>query len=69
MDSVKGNSVGSGYVSHCWTSAFDGHFNHCFVILKKCNASHQIEKTSGSIKHNRHCVLTWSLGLVMGVLV
>ena len=32
---VRINSVGSGYVSHCRTSAFDDHFNHCFVVLKK----------------------------------
>ena len=30
---IKSNSVGSGYVSHCWTSAFD-HFNHGFIVLK-----------------------------------
>ena len=31
---IKSNSVGSGYMSHCWTSDFDDHFNHGFVILK-----------------------------------
>ena len=31
---IKTNSMGSGYVSHCWTSAFDDHFNHGFVVLK-----------------------------------
>ena len=31
---VKRNSVGSGYVSHCWTSALDAHLDHCFVISK-----------------------------------
>ena len=31
---INGNSVGSGYVSHCGTSAFDDHFNPGFVILK-----------------------------------
>ena len=25
---INSNSVGSGYVSHCWTSAFDDHSNH-----------------------------------------
>ena len=30
---VKSNSVGFGYVSHGWTSAFDDHFNHCFIVL------------------------------------
>ena len=31
---VKSNSVGSGYVSHCWTSSFNDHFDHCFVVRK-----------------------------------
>ena len=31
---IKSNSVGSGHVSHCWTSAFDNHLNHCFIIFK-----------------------------------
>ena len=36
-DSFCQNSkyVGSGYVSHCWTPAFDDHSNHCFVVLKE----------------------------------
>ena len=45
---VKSNSVGSGFVSRCWTSAFADHFNHCFAVLKKCTASHRIGKTSRS---------------------
>ena len=31
---VKSNSVGSGDVSHCWTSSFDNHFNYSFIVLK-----------------------------------
>ena len=31
---LKSNSVGSGDVSHCWTSAFDNHFNYSFIVLK-----------------------------------
>ena len=58
IDSVKqpvlSNSVGSGYVSHCRTSAFDDHLNHCFVVFKKCRASHRIEKTWSSMNHNQH---------------
>ena len=30
---VKSNSVGSGHVSHRWTSAFDDRSDHCFVVL------------------------------------
>ena len=36
---IKSNSVGSGYVSHCWTSAFDDHFNHCFMVLNNVDTS------------------------------
>ena len=31
---IKRNSVGSGYVSHCWTSALDDHLDHRFIILQ-----------------------------------
>ena len=31
---IKSNSVGSGDVSHCRTSAFDNHFDHNFIVLK-----------------------------------
>ena len=55
---VKSNSVGSAYVSRCRTSAFDDYFNHCFVVfLQQCRASHQIEKSSRSTSHNRHCLI------------
>ena len=31
---IKSNSVGSGDVSHCWTSALDNHFDYSFIVLK-----------------------------------
>ena len=31
---IKSNSVGSGDVSHCWTSAFDNHLDLSFIVLK-----------------------------------
>ena len=31
---IKSNSVGSGDVSHCWTSAFDNQFDYKFIVLK-----------------------------------
>ena len=38
LDSVKqpiqSNSVGSGYVSHCWTPASDYHLNQIHVLLR-----------------------------------
>ena len=32
--SIKSNSVGSGDVSHCRTSAFNNHFDCSFIVLK-----------------------------------
>ena len=49
---IKSNSLGSGHTSHRRTSAFDDHFNHCFVVVK--NVEHRTEKTSRSTKHNQH---------------
>ena len=31
---IQSNSAGSGYVSHCATSAIDYHLNHGFIVLK-----------------------------------
>ena len=31
---IKRNSVGSGFVSHCWTSALDDHLDHNFTVFK-----------------------------------
>ena len=31
---TKSNSVGSGHVSHRWTSSFNYHFDHGFVVFK-----------------------------------
>ena len=31
---IKSNSVGSGNMSHCWTSTFDSHLKYCLIVLK-----------------------------------
>ena len=31
---IKRNSVGSGHVSHCWTSSFDNHLDYCLIVIK-----------------------------------
>ena len=31
---IKSNSVGSGNVSHCRTSAFNNHFDDSFIVFK-----------------------------------
>ena len=43
---IKSNSVGSGHMSHSWTSAFDDQSRLHYP--QRCTASHQIEKTSRS---------------------
>ena len=71
---IKSKSVGSGYMSHCWTSAFDDRFNHGFDILN--DVQHRTK--SGKLRVRRYIVnivqiknvvLGWNLGLVLGVLV
>ena len=71
---IKSNSVDSGYVSHCWTSAFDDHFDHCFVVLK--NVQHRtksrilrVRRDIINITQIKIVVLGWNLGFVLGVLV
>ena len=71
---VKSNSVGSGYVSHCWTYAFENHCNHCFDIRN--NVKHRTKLRRLRIRWDiidiaqfKIVVLNWCLGLVMGVLV
>ena len=31
---IKSNSVGSGNMSHCRTSAFNDHLDHSFIVLE-----------------------------------
>ena len=71
---VKSNSVGSGYVSQCRTSAFDDHFNQGFVIFKDvehCTKMRRfrVRRNIISITQFKSVVLGCSLGLILGVLV
>ena len=36
---IKSDSVGSGDVSHCRTSAFNNHLDYCFIVLKHIQQS------------------------------
>ena len=36
---IKGNSVGSGNMSHCGTSSLYDHLDHCFVVFKHIKLS------------------------------
>ena len=70
---VKSNSLVLD-TCHCWTSAFDDHFNHCFVVLK--NVEHRTEwrrlhvwRNIINITQSKIVVMNWNLGLVLGVLV
>ena len=71
---MKSNSVGSGYMSHFWTSAFDEHFSHGFVILK--DVQHRTKSRKLSVRRDavnivqiKIVVPGWNLGVVLSVLV
>ena len=71
---IKSNSVGSGNMSHCWTSAFDDHFSHGFVIHKNVqhrakSEKHCVRQDMINIAQIKIVVLGWNFGLVMGVFV
>ena len=42
---IKRNSVGSGYVSHRWTSSFDNHLDNSIIVFKKCTTETHLEKS------------------------
>ena len=42
--SIKRNSVGPGNMSHCGTSSFYNHLDHCFVVLKHIQQSFLMRK-------------------------
>ena len=71
---IKSNSVGFGYVSHCWTSASDYHCNHCFVVLRNVEHRTKLRKLRArrdmiNVAQIKLVVLGWNLGLVLVVLV
>ena len=71
---IKSNSVGSGYMSHSWTSAIDDHFDHDFVILKDVrhrtkSRKLRVRRHTVNIVQIKIVVLGWNLGFVLGVLV
>ena len=55
---IKRNSVGSGYVSHGWTSALNDHFGHCFVIFKDVQLRLTLRKVCvcGYVVHMRQLI-------------
>ena len=69
---IKSNSVGSGYMSHCGTSAFDDHFDHGFIILKSVQHRTQsrklrVRRHTVNIVQIKIVVLDWNFGLSCGV--
>ena len=46
---IKSNSMSSGNMSHCWTSAFNNHFNHQLP----CPQTHTIKLHDLRIGHLR----------------
>ena len=68
IDSVKqpirSNSLGSGNMSYWWTSAFDDHFNHGFVILKDVqhrtkSRNFRVRRDVVNISQNKIVVEPW----------
>ena len=43
---IKSNSVGSGNMSHCWTSAFHNHFDYSLIVFKDVQQKLPYEKNS-----------------------
>ena len=69
---VKRNSVGSRYVSHCWTRALDDHLDHCFIIFKNVEPRTRLRRLHVSeniieVASFKIVELNWSLNLVLGV--
>ena len=36
---IKSNSVGPGYMSHCWASSLYDHLDHSFIVFKDVQQS------------------------------
>ena len=59
---IKRNSVGSGHVFHCWTSSFDDHLDHCFVIFKNAQLRLALRRMCVECVRNPHLTIAQSLG-------
>ena len=63
---VKSNSVGSGLVSPCWTSASGDHLDHCFVVL---DVDHRTESRRLRVRRNIINIIHFKSVVLDGVLV
>ena len=69
---IKSNSVGSGHVSHRWTSSFDDHLDDSFVVFKNVQLRFTLRRmcVCGYIIHIRQMLnlslslFSWCLDLV-----
>ena len=52
---IKRNSVGSGDMSHCKTSAFNDHLDHCFIDLKTRTIK-LLDAQIGHLKEQHQCL-------------
>ena len=71
---IRSTSVVSGYMSHCGTSAFYNHLDHCFVVIKDLQQSTRTRlfRVGWNVINNTEfkiIVLGWTFSLVLGVLV
>ena len=51
---IMRDSVGPGNMSHCGTSSFYNHLDHCFVVLKHMQQSFLMRKIGRLREHGRH---------------
>ena len=58
---IKSNSVGSGNMSHCRTSAFYDHLDHCFVVFKHIQQSFLMRRLDVWGNKNQNYPKHWSL--------
>ena len=67
---IQSNPVGSSHMSHCWTSAFDYHRDHSFVVFKNIEHRNGLRNFDArrhniNMKQFRTTVLGWSFGLIL----
>ena len=64
---IKSNSVGSGYVSHCWASSLYDHLDHCFVVFTSVKLRLALRRicVRGDVVHMRQ-LINVSVSLLFG---
>ena len=68
---IKSNSVGSGYMCHRRTSAFNDHLHHCFIVLKHVEQawlrSEKVLRFDNVVHIRQLIILSFSVSLRFGI--